>query len=80
MAYLFETLLFLLPFVAFWLWRRLRPRTEPGPAITLLALAGAALMIGGALWYGVSRSMAPGEVYVPARIEDGHIVPGHAGR
>lgn len=78
MPYLLETLLFLMPFAAYGLWRRLHPGTEPATVVLLLAALGVLLMIGGALWYGASRSLAPGETYVPAHIEDGRIAPGHA--
>ncbi len=78
MPYLAEILLFLAPFAAYALWRRLNPGVEPSPAEVCLALAGVGLAMAGAVWYGLSVSMAPDMVYVPARIEDGRVVPGHA--
>ena len=78
MPYLIELLLFLAPFAAFALWRRLNPRAEPSPRLVWLALAGVGLAMAGAVWYGLSVSMGPGTVYVPARMEDGRIIPGHA--
>ena len=36
-----------------------------------------ALMLAGALWYGLSRASAPGSKYVPARIDGTEITPGH---
>ena len=77
MPYLVETLLFLLPFAAYGLWRRMNPRTEPSTILLILAAAGVVLMIGGAFWYGEQRSLAPGTTYVPAQIEGDHIAPGH---
>ena len=78
MPYLVEFLLFLAPFAAYALWRRLNPGAEPSPAVVWLGLAGIGLAMAGAVWYGLSVSMEPGTVYVPARMEDGRIVPGHA--
>ena len=78
MPYLVETLLFLLPFAAYGLWRRMNPRTEPSTILLILAAVGVVLMIGGGLWYGESRSLAPGETYVPAHLEGDRIAPGHA--
>ena len=40
-------------------------------------VTGAALMLAGALWYGLSRASAPGSKYVPARIDGTEITPGH---
>lgn len=68
MPYLIEALLFLAPFAAFFIWRRLNPGREPGTVLLVLA---------GALWYGLSRASAPGSKYIPARIDGTEITPGH---
>jgi hypothetical protein len=78
MPYLFEIILFLLPFGLYALWRRLNPEAEPSSRTVLLALAGIGLGMAGAVWYGLSVSAGPGAVYVPARMQDGEVVPGHA--
>ena len=76
MPYLIEILLFLLPFGAYALWRRLNPQAEPDPRLVLLGLVGVGLAMVGAVWYGLSVSMAPHAVYVPAQMgEDGIIRP-----
>jgi hypothetical protein len=31
------------------------------------------------VWLGVSQRLAPHQVYVPARMQNGHIVEGHGG-
>lgn len=81
MPFLFEFILFLLPFAAYALWRWLNPGIEPGPRVILAAVAGVLLMILFAVWYGVSVSMGPHEVYVPAQLgPDGRVVPGHVER
>ena len=78
MPYLLELLLFLAPFAAYGLWRKMNPRTEPSTILLVLAAAGIALMLAGAVWYGTSRSMPRGTVYVPAHLEGERIAPGHA--
>lgn len=78
MPYLIETLLFLLPFAAYGLWRRVNPQTEPSTVVLILAAVGVVLMLAGAFWYGESRSLAPDRTYVPAQLEGDHIAPGHA--
>ena len=78
MAYLVELLLFLVPFAAYGLWRKMNPRTEPSTILLSLAGIGVVLMLAGAFWYGTSRSMPRGTVYVPAQLEGERIEPGHA--
>ena len=44
----------------------------------LAAVAGVLLMFLFAVWFGLSVSMRPHEVYVPAQLgPDGRVVPGH---
>ncbi len=78
MAYLIELLLFLTPFAAFGLWRRANPSAEPSTILLALGALGVALMLAGAVWYGLSRSMDRGTAYVPAQLEGTRIEPGHA--
>ena len=80
MPYLIEILLFLAPFAAYALWRRLNPRDEPSDVVLVLAAIGVVLMVAGGLLYGLSRSMERGATYVPPRLEDGRIVPAHPER
>ena len=51
MPYLIEALLFLAPFAAFLIWRRLNPGREPGAVLLALAGCGAALMLAGVWWF-----------------------------
>lgn len=80
MPYLIEIILFVLPFGAYALWRRLNPGIEPGSRFMLAAVAGVVLMFAFAVWFGLSVSMRPHEVYVPAQLgPDGRVVPGQPG-
>jgi len=77
MAYLLEFLLFLSPFLAFWLWRRFRPDTAPAGTLVLAALVGVGLVLAGGIWYGMSVSMPRHPNYLPAQLDaDGHVRPG----
>ena len=78
MPYLLELLLFLLPFAAYGLWRRMNPDAEPSTILLALASLGIALMLGGAFWYGLSRSLPRDAAYVPAHLEGERVEPGHA--
>ena len=75
MLRLTEFALFLAPFVAFVIWRVLA--TEGGPSVKLLVAAGGALILLAGLLFWLSRedSLPPGAPYVPAQLQDGHIVP-----
>jgi drug/metabolite transporter (DMT)-like permease len=75
-TYIIALLLFALPFGAFVLWRRRNPDGEPSRTLLLLAIIAVAASVGSAAWYGLTRREAPG-VYVPPRVEDGRIIPGH---
>jgi MFS superfamily sulfate permease-like transporter len=73
-----EVLLFLAPFVVFLLWWRIS--LGGGPSRIALAATLVGLVVFGAVlaWFGIDRSMGRHSTYVPARVEDGRIVPGHA--
>jgi hypothetical protein len=77
MAFL-SVLLFLLPTAAYLLWLRRHPGEEPPLSVLLPALVGLALGLAGLVWYGLSAGEERGTAYVPARVEDGRIVRGHA--
>lgn len=84
MAALIAVLLTLTPFALYFAWRRYGGGNaeEPSSGVILALLLGVGLMLGGAAWYGLSRSFEAGERYVPAvlgpdgRIERGHSEPG----
>lgn len=78
MPRLIEIILFLLPFAAFALWRA--TAGAGGPSVTTLAAAAAGLMLLAAalIWFGYEDSLDRGQVYVPAQLENGRILPGHA--
>jgi len=76
--YLIELLLFLAPFAAYGLWRRANPSTEPSTILLVLGAVGAVLMLGGAIWYGLSRSMEHSRDYVPAQLDGERVQPGPA--
>lgn len=75
MLRLTEILLFLSPFVLVAVWllvgRRLAVMAYP-------ALAVAVVLAGLLIVFGLRRSMRADATYVPAHVEDGRIVDGHA--
>ena len=81
MAAFVAILLVLLPFGLYLAWRRFGPaRGEPSSGMVIALLLGVGLMLLGAVWFGLSRSIEPGGAYVPATLApDGTIQPGHAG-
>jgi hypothetical protein len=80
MPYLIEIILFVLPFLAYALWRWLNPGIEPGPRFILAGVVGLLLMFVFAVWFGLSVSMQPHQPYVPAQLgPDGRVMPGQPG-
>lgn len=71
-----ELALFATPFVAYAAWQFAGPRARrwvlPAAFAVVVALGGAAVVV------GEEDRVLPGERYVPARVEDGRVVPGHA--
>jgi hypothetical protein len=67
--------LFLAPLGLFVAWRIAAVTARP--AWLWGAVAAVALLAVGTIWLGLSRRLGPGEVYVPAQLQDGRIVPGH---
>lgn len=78
MAAVVAVLLTLLPFALYLAWRRYGPASgEPSSGMVIALLLGVGLMLGTAVWYGLSRSAERGQVYVPAQtLPDGTIQPG----
>jgi hypothetical protein len=66
--------LFLLPFAMFMLWRLMAPHVRP--AMLWAAMACVLLLASLAIGYGMREKMAPHTRYLPAHIENGHIIQG----
>jgi len=67
-----------LPFLAYLIYARLSHKTggmSDTPWIALAA-AGVGLMAVSLVSWGILSGSDPGETYVPARFEDGRLVPG----
>jgi hypothetical protein len=79
MAAVVAVLLTLTPFAFYLAWRRYGPSSgEPSSGVVLALLLGVGLMLGSAVWFGLSRSFDPDETYVPAVLgPGGAIQPGH---
>jgi hypothetical protein len=78
MARLLQVMLFLLPFVGYglWLWSG-RQYTRQLLWGTLGAMF---VMVIAAAWLELRGTVPPDATYVPPRVEDGRVVPGHAVR
>jgi hypothetical protein len=73
-----ELLLFLTPFVAFLVWWL--SASAGGPSWPLLIGTGCVLvlLVGVLVWLSRENALPPNAAYVPAELQDGRIVPGHA--
>ena len=78
----FELLLFLTPFAvyAFLLWAKSHGVLDPEhwPLRTVVLLTGSALVLMAisAVATAIFSGAPPGSTYVPAHVENGHLVPG----
>jgi len=78
-----DAVFFLLPFAIYAAWLAFTKGSlsnlEDWQARTIgyLAIAGAGLLLVAIAVFVSFQGNPPGETYVPARIEDGRIVPGH---
>lgn len=78
MSRIIEIALFLTPFLGFAVWRMLLPSPTPPPWL-VSGLAGfVLLMLLGLLWVRHQDATDAHEAYVPATLENGRIIPGHA--
>ena len=67
----------LLPFLAYLVYARLTRRAGLNDAPWLgLAAAGVGLLVVSLVTWSIMSGAEPGETYVPARVEDGEVVPG----
>jgi hypothetical protein len=66
--------LFLTPLGLYLMWRFLAPHVRP--AVLWVGMVLVVGLAGMAVRYGLKERMDPNSRYVPARIEDGRIVPG----
>ncbi len=75
MAAFVAVVLTLTPFALYLAWRRYGPHSgEPSSGMVLALLLGVGLMLGSAVWFGLSRSFEPGSTYVPAVLGPGGAV------
>ncbi len=74
-----EFVVFLIPLLAFILWRVAVHRGMDGPGPRQLAIVGIAVLTMAAflVFFAAREALPPGR-YVPAAVRDGRIVPGHS--
>jgi Family of unknown function (DUF6111) len=69
-----------LPFLAWLIYARLTRKSGVNDAPWLgLAAAGVGLLVVSLVSWSLLSGSEPGETYVPARVEDGEVVPGTTG-
>ena len=80
MAAFVAVLLTLTPFAIYMAWRRYGPSSgEASSGMVVALLLGVGLMLGSAVWFGLSRSFERGVTYVPAVLTPGGTVQqGHS--
>jgi Family of unknown function (DUF6111) len=69
--------LFLLPFVAFAALRLAAARGAPSAPVLGWSAAALVALLVGLVWFSHLHRLPPRDAYVPARVSDGRILPGH---
>ncbi len=78
MPRIMEIIMFVTPFIGFVAWRLFFPSPKP-PGWLLCGMAVfVLLMLAGLFWMRQQDAADAGRAYVPATLQDGRIVPGHA--
>ena len=75
---LIETGLFLVPIVIYAIWRISAAEGGPSPRLLIAGAAAVIVLAVTLFWFIRENRMDPGTVYVPPRLEDGRLLPGHA--
>jgi len=78
MLRLAEVLLLLAPFAAYAAWRMMDARGGPSTQVLLGAAIAFGLLLVVLVWTIGTEGLRGGQDYVPARLDHGRIVPGHA--
>jgi Family of unknown function (DUF6111) len=78
MLRLVELALFLAPIALFAAWRFLAMESGPSPRVVVVAACLLVALAGMLIWLSREHAMPPGSEYVPAQLQDGRVVSGHA--
>lgn len=70
--------MFLTPFVAFVAWKVTARAGNPPRAVLIGTACVLVILVGMLVWLRQRDALAPGVVYVPAELQGGYVVPGHA--
>jgi hypothetical protein len=70
--------MFLAPFAAFVAWRLTLGSGGPPRTVLIAAACAVIVMTAMLVWLSQQRAIVPGAAYVPAQLQGGRIVPGHA--
>lgn len=80
MPRLIEIIMFLTPFVGFAVWRLVAPSERPPVWLVAGGAGFVIVMLAALLWLRAMDASDSFSAYVPAQLQNGRIVPGHAAR
>ncbi|MBV8398835.1 MAG: hypothetical protein JOZ58_18700 [Acetobacteraceae bacterium] len=73
-----ELALFLAPFAAYLVWYLTASRGGPSPGLLAISAGALVILAAALIWFAMQEKLGPGQVYVPAQLQGGRIIPGHA--
>lgn len=77
---LVEFALFLVPVAIYAIWRFTAAQGGPSARTLIVGVVAIGALTGVLFWYVRAERIDPGATYVPPRIQDGRLIPGHAVR
>ena len=78
MLALVATALFLVPIAVYAIWRFTAAQGGPSWRALIAGVTALAILAASLVWYVRAERIDPTATYIPPRIQDGRLIPGHA--
>lgn len=75
---LIETGLFLVPIAVYAVWRLTAAQGGPSARALIAGGISVAILVASLIWYVREERIDPNAAYVPPKLQDGRLIPGHA--
>lgn len=75
---LIETALFLVPIAIYAIWRVTAAQGGPSPRALIAGAVAVAILAASLFWFVREERIDPNVAYIPPKLQDGRLIPGHA--